>query len=514
VQTIAQTIGARHGLGDHIGEREMLLLLDNLEQVIEAAAELSTLLSTCPNLTLLCTSRELLRLQGEAEYPVPALASREAVSLFCARSKLEASEEITELCTRLDDLPLAEQVADAGLDTLQSLVEKSLLRFTQERYWMLETIREYALRELEGSGEANDAGKRHTEFFLGLAGDVLAPVAAPTSDEQLDRFASDQANLREAHTRALGAADGGSAVRFVRCLGRVMNLTGSPLTDSYARGRASLALPGGTKEDRAYALVRTASFADGLGELDSARDLLCEAEVLFEELQDLRGLADGIGWRCDVEFRCGNYDGMAELAERLAALGKVADDVDITSWAQGFRAAAHFGRAIAKGDRKAAERSRVLAETQVRYAAASASSHERAFALTNLAYSLFALGEYSEAVSTARQALREMSQLEAGWGMGTVFVVGLSMCRSGEFARGITLVVAAQRQYREAGIPPESWVPGVLERIEGQAREALGGDGYDAAIRAGEALSRDEAIVLAQTPVDRPSTLAGQASPG
>ena len=57
----------------------MLLLLDNLEQVIDAAPELSELLTACPNLTLLVTSRELLRIQGEVEYAVPPLAEHEAV---------------------------------------------------------------------------------------------------------------------------------------------------------------------------------------------------------------------------------------------------------------------------------------------------------------------------------------------------------------------------------------------------------------------------------------------------
>ena len=47
-ETIAQTLGARDGLAEHIGEREMLLLLDNLEQVIEAAPELSALLRLVP----------------------------------------------------------------------------------------------------------------------------------------------------------------------------------------------------------------------------------------------------------------------------------------------------------------------------------------------------------------------------------------------------------------------------------------------------------------------------------
>ena len=90
-ETIAQTLGARDGLAGHIGDREMLLLLDNLEQVIEAAPELSGLVQSCPNLALLVTSRELLRVQGEVEYAVPPLASSEAVSLFCERSRLEAN---------------------------------------------------------------------------------------------------------------------------------------------------------------------------------------------------------------------------------------------------------------------------------------------------------------------------------------------------------------------------------------------------------------------------------------
>ena len=50
-ETIAQTLGAKDGLAEHIGERELLLLLDNLEQVIEAAPQLSALLSACANLT-------------------------------------------------------------------------------------------------------------------------------------------------------------------------------------------------------------------------------------------------------------------------------------------------------------------------------------------------------------------------------------------------------------------------------------------------------------------------------
>jgi len=85
-ETIAQVLGAKDGLAEHIAEREMLLLLDNLEQVIEAAPDLSQLLQACPKLTLLVTSRELLRVQGEVEYLVLPLAAPEAVSLVCERA--------------------------------------------------------------------------------------------------------------------------------------------------------------------------------------------------------------------------------------------------------------------------------------------------------------------------------------------------------------------------------------------------------------------------------------------
>jgi class 3 adenylate cyclase len=111
--TIAQTLGARNGLAEHVGGRELLLLLDNFEQVVEAAREVSPLLESCPNLRLLITSRELLRISGEVEYAVPPLAEPEAVELFCERARLDPNETIGTLCRRLDELPLAVELAAA-----------------------------------------------------------------------------------------------------------------------------------------------------------------------------------------------------------------------------------------------------------------------------------------------------------------------------------------------------------------------------------------------------------------
>jgi predicted ATPase len=270
-ETIAQTLGARDGLDEHISEREMLLLLDNLEQVIEAAPELSTLVAACPNLALLVTSRELLRVRGEVEYQVPPLAFSDAVSLFCERSRLDATDDIRELCERLDSLPLAvelaaartrgmrpgeilerlgsrldlfrggrdadprqatlratiewsydllsseeqqlfaglsvfhggctleaaEGVIGADIDGLQSLVEKSLVRRSDGRFWMLETIRDLARERFEASGEAEALGRGHAEWFLAVAERAEPFLKGAEQEAWLQRLEDDHDNLRE-----------------------------------------------------------------------------------------------------------------------------------------------------------------------------------------------------------------------------------------------------------------------------------------------------------------------------
>ena len=111
--TIAQTLGAKGTLAAHIGERQMLLILDNLEQVIAAAPSLGTLLESCPNLQMIVTSRELLRIRGEVEYAVPPLAKAEAAELFASLAQTPRDATVARICERLDDLPLAIELAAA-----------------------------------------------------------------------------------------------------------------------------------------------------------------------------------------------------------------------------------------------------------------------------------------------------------------------------------------------------------------------------------------------------------------
>ncbi|WP_327236884.1 AfsR/SARP family transcriptional regulator [Streptomyces sp. NBC_01317] len=114
-------------LAEHCARRRMLLLLDNCEHVIGAAATLAEeLLARCPNLTVLATSREPLGVPGEVVRPVEPLPPRSAHRLFTERARAvrpdfdpEADPEaVAEICRRLDGLPLAIELAAARLRLL------------------------------------------------------------------------------------------------------------------------------------------------------------------------------------------------------------------------------------------------------------------------------------------------------------------------------------------------------------------------------------------------------------
>lgn len=252
------TICRKLGLADQAGvtavarlkawlaERELLLVLDNLEQLADGTTVLGELLIGCPGLAFLVTSREPLHVAGERQYDVPVLALAEAVELFATRAQAVAPQLTVpaalaeRICARLDCLPLAielaaarakvlspdtllarldrslplltggprdapqrqrtlratidwsyellnenerrlfarlavfaggctlpaaEAVCGADLDGLSALVDRSLVRTDGVRYWLLQTIREYALERLEQLGEIDELRRRHHGWF-------------------------------------------------------------------------------------------------------------------------------------------------------------------------------------------------------------------------------------------------------------------------------------------------------------------------------------------------------------
>ena len=128
-------------LKDHVADKEMLLVLDNFEQVVEAAPLVAELLTAAPKLKVIVSSRAPLRVMGEQEYPVPPmglpdaeklppieqLEGYEAIALFMERARgakpdfaltEQNAETIVRICDRLDGLPLAIELAAARVRIL------------------------------------------------------------------------------------------------------------------------------------------------------------------------------------------------------------------------------------------------------------------------------------------------------------------------------------------------------------------------------------------------------------
>ena len=277
-----------------MGDKRLLLLLDNFEHVLDAAAGVAEAVASCPHLTVLVTSREPLHVDGEWEVAVDPLREQEAAELFIQRaaavsSDFAANGEVVEICRRLDCLPLAielaaarvkalslpallerldqrlpmlaggsrsaperqrtlratiawshelltsaeqelfarlavfvggctleaaEEVCDADLDDIASLVDKSLLRRTGDRYWMLETIREFASERLDELGESSELRDRHAAWFAALGERAHPELYARQRRDWGDRLEAEHANLRTALDHLIGKGDGDGALRL------------------------------------------------------------------------------------------------------------------------------------------------------------------------------------------------------------------------------------------------------------------------------------------------------------
>jgi predicted ATPase len=397
--TIEQVVGARDGLPAHFSGKRALLLIDNAEQVVDAGPELARLVATCPGLTMLVTSRELLRVQGEVEYAVPPLAGQEAIDLFCARSHLDADAAVAELCRRLDHLPLAvelaaartnvlspkqilnrlsrrldlfgggrdaesrhatlratiewshdlldqseqrlfarlavfvggstleaaEQVCGADLDRLSSLVDKNLVRRTEERHWMLETVRELAAERLAAAPDAEDVRSGHAAFYLALVEEAEPELRGARQTELLDALEREHPNIRAAldrlcHTDAEGAARLAGACWYFWYLR-------AHFPEGRERLEAALEC-----DDGLDARVR-ARLLDGLVVLESlAHDLGSAAEHADESLRLYRALGETQGLlrallnQGTVAFRKADLERAEAVFRELTELARRVDD--------------------------------------------------------------------------------------------------------------------------------------------------------------------------------------------
>jgi predicted ATPase/class 3 adenylate cyclase len=563
-------------LAAHLSGKRLLLLLDNVEHLLPRVAERIAALRASNGSRLLVTSRERLRIGGEQTWPVPPLAEDDGAALFAARARAVdpgfiQTPAVEELCARLDELPLAielaaartavfsaeqllerlsqrldllkgerdadprqqtlratiewshgllseeelrlfrrlavfvggctyeaaDEVAGANPDTLQSLLDKSLLRKrdtdTGPRYWMLETIREYALERLEETGEANELGRRHAEWFLALAEEVEPRLHSGDPTSSLERLEPEHDNLRAAydflervHETQLVLQLAGALLRFWATRGH--------LTEGHRRVEAALAADPRPTQARARALHGAGELAGMVGDPVNERRRLEEALALFVELGDDRRAAISrffLGTTTWINER--EWEKLRAHCEKSVA--------ELETLDQHYALIARRTLAWAHEELGDVDRYRELTEENL--ALARERGHKRIEARSLGGLATVALGEGR--LEDARALFEESLRIDRE--VGNAVFVAVDLVRfaalvhaGGEPDAAAQLLARADALRAEIGFAEESWMTEERERTLIAVRSALDQPTLARAWDEGLSLTLDEAVALA---VDR-----------
>ncbi|MDQ3447849.1 MAG: adenylate/guanylate cyclase domain-containing protein, partial [Chloroflexota bacterium] len=567
--TAARSLGAQGDLANHIGDKQLLILFDNFEQVTAASPDIADLLERCPGLKLLVTSREPLRVHGEWEFGVDPLRDSEAVALFttravAARRDFSANGEVRQICLRLDNLPLAielaaarvrvlspramlarleqrlpvliggardaperqrtlratiewshdllsaneqrlfarlsvfnggctlesaEEVADADLDTLQSLVDKSLVRHREDRFWMLETIREFAGDRLEASGELGETRRRHALHFLALA-EEAHPKIAGHPGTWLSRLEAEHDNFRAAIDRLAAGGENEVVARLCGELWPFWYLSDHVME---ATRRCEDALDRYLIPDavRAKALNGALSMACEGGDTVTGRRHAEEALAIHEELGEPWALANSRFLLAQVSAAEGDWPAGRDLLEDSVRTFAELGDSHMTMLSR--RTLAWMYEEL--GDE---QRYRALTEENYRQARAAGNKRIEARAQACLADFVVKEGRVAEGLAMYRSSLR--LDREVGDKQGArldLYNIAEALSIAGDLMAAATLLAAVEAWRERSGVAPESWRERMNKRTLEPIHAGLAADVFAAAWARGAALTVDEAVELA-----------------
>jgi predicted ATPase/class 3 adenylate cyclase len=565
---VAQTVGAREDLIEYLRGKRLLLVLDNLEHLLDAAPGLASLLAGSSELRVLVTSRSPLRLSGEREYPLDPLGPNEATTLFVERARavgrpLAPDATVDAICRRLDGLPLAlelaaartkllspetllarlehalplltggardaperqrtlratiewshdllpeaskelfarlsvfagsfpleaaEEVCDADIDGLATLVDLGLLKpIGDDRFLMLETIREFAREQLE---EADDWRRRHAEFFARLAEEAYTR-RFDAEEEWSTRLELDHDDLRAAlEWRA--EHDTAGALELAGALGWFW-LSHSHLAEGKRQLEDALARSAAAGRTRARALTWAGALAGWLGDVERGEARLREGVALWRELGDETEVAaalDLLGWSLFHFLTAGRDEESLEAFEESLAIWQQLGDR--SGERRGLVGVCQILVAMGQVDRAEPLSLELLDLSKGR------DLRSEHFAHHYLADCALIRGDCALAEERYRESLRAALQL--GDVVETTFEiqgVAMALAGQGDRERGIRLAGAGSVVLAELGVQISiTFWDALLERYIGTARAKLGASG-DAAWEEGRQLPFDDAVALA-----------------
>jgi predicted ATPase/class 3 adenylate cyclase len=561
--TIAQVVGSRNGLVEHLRSQQTLLLLDNFEQLIEAAPTVSALLSEAPNVQVLTTSRERLAVAGEQEYPVPTLVPTEAIALFTARARqlkpsFQPDGHVQAICRRLDGLPLAvelcaarvkvltpaqildrlgrsldlltggardaperhrtlratiewsyqllnaderrlfarlavfagsfdleaaEQISETDLNVLTALVDKSLLRQTEEgRFFMLETVQAYATERLEQSGAPEIIRRRHAAHFLEIAELADAALQGPEQAQWLDRLEQERGNLRAALDWAVSAENDEMELRLATALRHFWEARG-PVAEALRRLEGAVQRAGDRLPERRLDALRAAALsALTIGDHEAAARLARQLLQLGRALGDYESQISALIKLGAAASELGEFDQARSLMEQAVAIARGAGEARFL----GHALLNLGGLMLDEGD---AERAAELCELSLSEGGAALDARGKAVALLNLSIAR-RLGGTSQARQRARQAL------ELSLAQGDRSLMAHALGAFAAAAASDDAELAAKLLGGGAALTEELGLAADRESVEA-VLAAADDETYRVAYAQGRALSVDEAVQLA-----------------
>lgn len=602
------------GLAAVLRARDLLLVLDNFEHLLPAAVLITDLLAACPNLSVLATSRTTLRLSGEHVFPVPPMAlpppdssvtttiasQAEAVQLFEARARAalpgftlseKNAADVTEVCRRLDGLPLAIELAAARipvlsphallarldrrlplltggprdvperlrtirgtiawshdhltpddqilfrwlavfaggctmeaaeavvrdgvevLDGISALVAASLLHQQDSvgempRYFMLETIREYGLERLSGSGEEATVRTAHAAWCLALAERAERSWYSPEEPLWAVRLEAEHNNLRAALAWLTEREDIETGLRLIAAMSTFWGFGGA-----WAEGRIwlerALAWSAG---HRTRQRVRILNEAAGMAERPASRHTdppqveawAAEALGIARELGDAPGQAHSLVRLAQAAWLEADYKRATSFYE--AALALVPDLNDRIASPASFESflLTYLGVvALKQGDYA---RATSLAENALARQRTLGFTWAAADSLIVLAVLAHDRGDVSRATALCQEGLR------VAWPQSYRYQFVLLIDRlamlageAGQAERAARLGGAVERLHEQFGTSPNLAEQALRDRACAAARTRLGDDAFAAAWAEGRGLPLEEAVALAADVVVTPT---------
>jgi len=369
-------------------------------------------------------------------------------------------------------------------------VDKSLVRVRDgDRYWMLETIREYAIERLEESGEAEKLRRRHADHFLALA-EEAEPHLRGSPKEWLDRLEADNDNLRATFDRLEVSGEKELALRLAGALERYWYMRGH-LAEGRRRLESALAADERPTAARARALNGAAAMAAMTSDFATARVRAEEGLALHRTLGDAPGTARSRFLLCFAAVEEGDFKRAQPLLEESVRLFRELGD-------EHFAGMATFNLAWACSELGDRERARALTEDNLHRARAMRDERMEAFSLESLAAYAHTEGRIGEALSMLKESLRIRRDLVDPVHIAmnlSNFAAALAVeGRTGTAARLLSSSVDA---YEKIGGSVPRYVAErnqeTLETIRAQLDEAAFAEAWEQ----GRTLTADEAVALA-----------------